>query len=311
VVKATSGNPEQRKVALKTLAGLFATHLLAAGTVGSMLQPAKWALGMVLAAMGGDDDEPYTLKGILSGDNADRFMRELNSDLFGTELGQVVSKGLPTAAGIDLSQRLSLGQVYMIDLRTDNSTSFLGSLAGSFGGPAIGLFEQGYRGLDYFGKGEWTKGFEAFLPKVGKDVLKAIRYTSEGVTDTRGQVIQNARDLGPSELFMQSIGFSPASTSEVYSRNAARQDAQRLSKDKRQSLINRWVNSDDRDGLIPDIAEFNKKYPTRAITRGDLVKAYARRNETQQRLQKFGGNFRGGDQAYGETYEGDYNVDEE
>lgn len=312
VVRATRGNPQERKVALRTLAGLVSTHLLAGGVIGAMVQPAKWALGLILAAMGGDDDEPYTLKGALSGDNFDRWMRGVNADLFGVEFGQVVSKGLPITIGADLSTRMSLGQVYQIDLKTDNATSFLGSLVGSFGGPAVGLLEQGIRGVDYFGQGEFSKAAEAFLPKVGKDVLKAIRYTNEGVTNAKGEVIQDAKDFSPWELFLQTIGFSPASTGEIYARNAARKDAQTYGRDKRQSLINRWVRSpDDRVALSAQIAEFNQRFPAEAITRSDLIKSNVRREEAGQRLREFGGNFRGREQLYGTAYEDVYNVDED
>src|SRR5690554_3249530 len=116
----------QRRVAAKRLGGLVLTHLSATGLLGAAILPMKWGIGLLIAAIG-DDDEPYTIKNAVSGDTFDRLAREAAAELFGTDLGEVVAAGLPRAAGFDLSSRMSLGTLYFIDLKTDTAESTLGS----------------------------------------------------------------------------------------------------------------------------------------------------------------------------------------
>lgn len=298
-----------RKVALKTLAGLFATHLAAGGIVGAMLQPIKWAIGLALAAFG-DDDEPYTLKNALSGETFDRLIREAASELFGTDAGEIVSAGLPRAAGIDLSNRMSLGTLYFIDLKTDTAESTVGSLAGAFGGPLVNLGMGFWKGAQYMQEGQFAKGLEAFLPKAAKDALKTIRYSSEGLTDATGKEIIGAKDMSPWQLFAQSIGFQPSQVSEAYARRAAIKDAEQYDKGRRSTLLRRFQNASpaERQQLAIEIAAFNKANPAQGITRSQLIKSMVGFKQREARVRRFGVDLRGKDLAYEEAGDA-YNTD--
>lgn len=293
-----------RKVALKTLAGLFATHLAAGGIIGAMLQPIKWAIGLALAAFG-DDDEPYTLKNALSGETFDRLIRESVAELFGTSAGEILSAGIPRAAGIDLSNRMSLGTLYFIDLKTDTAESTVGSLAGAFGGPLVNLGMGFWKGAQYMQEGQVAKGLEAFLPKAAKDALKTIRYSSEGLTDATGKEIIGAKDMSPWQLFMQSIGFQPSQVSEAYARRAAIKDAESYDKDRRNTLMRRFQNADPagRQQLAIEIAAFNKANPAQGITRSQLIKSIVGFKQREARVRKFGVDLRGKDVMYEEAGE--------
>ena len=91
----------ERQVGLKTLSGVLLTHMLAAGAIGASIQPMKWALGGLMAGASalGMTDQPYTVASALSGDTYDHMLRGVANELFGTELGEIISKGLPAAAG--------------------------------------------------------------------------------------------------------------------------------------------------------------------------------------------------------------------
>ncbi len=283
---AFGDSPEGRAIARKTLAGIFATHMAAGGIIGAMLQPIKWAAGLA-AFMFGDDNEPYDF---------DRSVREMAAELFGTELGEVVSAGLPRAVGVDLSQRMSLGTLYMVDLKTDNADSFLGSLLQSFGGPLTGMVANAYRGAQYARDGEWQKAFETVEPKFAKDVSKTLRYTSEGLTDSTGKTILEAKHLSPYQLFLQSIGLQPSEISETYARNQAAKDAQQYDLHRRESLLKRFRNAstnEERTQIAIEVAEFNKANPEAVITRSALLKSLTGQVEASQRIQALGGNFTG------------------
>jgi hypothetical protein len=297
-----------RKIALKTLAGLFSTHLAAGGLIGAMLQPIKWAIGLTMTAFG-DDDEPYTLKNAMSGETFDRLIREATAELFGNDLGEIVSAGLPRAAGVDLSNRMSLGSLYFIDLKTDTAESTIGSLAGSFGGPSLNLMMGFWKGAQYMQEGQVAKGMEAFMPKAAKDVAKMIRYSSEGLTDATGKEIIGADKLSPWQLFAQSVGFQPAQVSEAYARRAAIKDAQGHDADRRSTLLRRFQNAgtaDERDGVISDIRDFNKANPMAGISRSQLLKSAQSFKERAQRSSLYGVDLQGDDVLYaeeGEIYE--------
>jgi len=296
-----------RQVALKTLAGLFTTHLAAGGVIGAMLQPIKWAIGLAMAAFG-DEDEPYTVKNALSGETFDRLIREATAELFGNEFGEIVSAGLPRAAGIDLSNRMSLGTLYFIDMKTDTAESTIGSIVSSFGGPLVNLGMGFWKGAQYINEGQVAKGLEAFMPKAAKDVAKMIRYTSEGLTDATGKEIIGADKLSPWQLFAQSIGFQPAQVSEAYARRAAIKDSQSYDTQRRQTLMRRFQNADasERPAIIQEIIEFNRANPAAGISRSQLLKSVQAFKKRAARTSRFGVDLQGDDIAYaeeGEVYE--------
>jgi hypothetical protein len=293
---AMGDSPEGRKVARKTLAGIFATHLAAGGVIGAMLQPIKWGMGLA-AFLFGDDDEPFDF---------DRSVREASSNLFGTELGEIVAGGLPRTLGVDLSNRMSLGTLYMVDLKTDNSNSFMGSLMQSFGGPLVGMAGNAFNGVNYAQNGEWQKAFETVQPKFMKDISKAIRYTSEGMTDHSGKVILDAKELSPYQLFLQTMGLQPAEISDTYARNQARKDAQQHDKGRKESLLRRFrtaTTAEERAQIAIEVAEFNKANPEQVITRSAMLRSLTGKIESEQRIQRLGGDFRGREALYAERGE--------
>jgi hypothetical protein len=303
---AMGDSPEGRKIARKTLAGIFGTHLAAGGVIGMMLQPVKWAFGLA-AFLFGDDDEPYDF---------DRSVREVSSELFGTELGEIASNGLPRALGIDLSNRMSLGTLYQVDLKTDNANSLMGSLMQSFGGPLVGMAGNAFNGINYARNGDWQKAFETVQPKFLKDISKAARFTSEGMTDATGKTILDAKELSPYQLFLQTIGLQPSEISDTYARNQARKDAQQHDKGRKESLLRRFRSaetSEERAQIAIEVAEFNKANPEAVITRSALLRSLTGNVEAEQRIQRLGGNFRGREVLYatrGEAFEDDEDDDD-
>lgn len=305
---AVAAKTMNRQVAIKTLAGLFTTHLAAAGVVGAMIQPIKWAIGLFLAAFG-DDDEPYTVGNALSGATFDRLTRKATAEMFGNDFGEIVSQGLPRAAGIDLSNRLSLGSLYFIDLRTDNTQETFGSLLTSFGGPALSVAGSALRGAQLMREGQLGKGLEQFMPKGAKDMLQAVRFSQQGLTDASGREIMDAKQLSPYQLFMKSVGFQPSDVSESYARRGAIKDAQQYDRDRRSVLlrkIQRASEPEDRAKILDEIQEFNRENPAAFINRSQIIQSIQRFKESSVRSSKFGADLRDDDITYaeeGEPYE--------
>lgn len=301
-----------RKVAIKTLAGLFTTHLAAAGVVGAMLQPIKWAIGLFLAAFG-DDDEPYTVANALSGATFDRLVRKGTAEMFGTDFGEILSQGLPRAAGLDLSNRLSLGSLYFVDLRTDNTQETFGSLLTSFGGPTVSVVGGALRGAQLMREGQLDKGLEQFMPKGAKDLLQAVRFSQTGLTDASGKEILDAKELSPWQLFLKSIGFQPGGVSEAYAKRSAIKDAQQYDRDRRSVLLRKIQREDDpakRLEILQEIEEFNRDNPQAFINRSQIIQSIQRFKESSMRSARFGADLRDDDIMYAQEGEA-YDVEEE
>jgi hypothetical protein len=282
--------PEQRALGKKQFFGILGTHLAAGGILGAAIQPIKWAFGFAMLAFGDDDDPDWTLKNALSGDAFDRAVRNGLDAVMGPKLGMVAAKGLPTVAGADLSSRMTLGQLYFVDLKTDTVESTLGSVAMSFGGPALSILGNAIRGSQYIMEGETQKGVELMVPKMARDMLRTFRYSNDGLTDATGKVILAAKDLSPGDLFLQAMGAAPVQTTEMYDRNSAVKDAQRFANTKREKIIKLYRDGDqsDKRKAIRELIEFRKLYPELTLTVSDLEKSRRSKYKREQSVQQYG-----------------------
>lgn len=302
-------DPHVRKQGRDALLGLFLTHVAAGGLVGAMIQPAKWAIGLAMMAFG-DDDEPYTLGNAISGDTYNRLTRKLTNELFGTEVGEILASGLPRAVGMDISNRVELGTLYMVDLDPKTSETLIGSAVETFGGPTVNLFANWYRGYQYAQEGQLTKAAETALPKFGRDILRAIRFSNEGLSDGTGKEIIGADKMTPWDLFVQSIGVQPARTSEKYAERNAITAQQTYDEERRSKLMQRFNNADpmEREELLREITEFSRRNPAAAITRSQLLRSAQQWRQSEQRMGLYGANLRGRDVLYADEGE-DYAAD--
>jgi hypothetical protein len=288
--KAVHGGQMERKVAVRTLFGLFATHLAAAGATGAMIQPIKWAIGLAMMMFGGDD-EPYTIRNMMSGATADRLIRRGTNALFGDgKMDQVAAHGLPRLAGIDLSSRMSLGTLWMMDLRGDSAEAAIGSVAASLGGPSVSIVADLIDGWRYLKSGQTKKALEAIEPKVLKDISKMTRYTSEGLTNGAGMEIKGAQDLNAWQLFAQSMGFQPSDVAEGYAQRNVIQAKRTYDMDRRQSLLQRMNIADPEERaqiVATDVSDYNKTSDD-PITYSQIIKSIQRFREREQRSKLFG-----------------------
>lgn len=301
MVAAVNGGTVDKATARKTLLGLLATHAAVGGVLGVALQPLKWAIGLALMAMFGDD-EPYDFAGAMSGDNFDRATRELLASMLGNELGAVAAQGLPELAGVRLTDRMSLGTVYYLDLKTETAESTLGSLVKSFGGPWLSMGYNGFRASQYMMEGEVYRGIETAMPKFGRDIMRALRFSTDGIVNNAGDTIIQSDGVSPWQLFLQATGFQPSEISEFYSRQALQKDTEALGEERRNSLLRRFRNAttiEARQRVLAEAAEFNKAFPAAAVTRSSLLRAVQAKAEREAGFKNYGAALRGRSILYG------------
>jgi hypothetical protein len=293
--KWTKGDKEAKRIFLNVLA----THTLAAGVAGSMFQPIKWAAGLVLALFG-DDDEPYDAASAVSGQAFDWWFQKNLAAITGSPaLAEAATKGIPALLGVDLSKRLSMGSIFMADLRPENADSFLGSAVTSFGGPWVGIGVQWGRGfqqvMEASANGDvrgFFRGLEFVMPKIARDFLRAGRFATEGITSTRGDVLIPADDVSPLELFTQSLGLTPTAVSRFYDKREYLTRRARLASEHKQEIVTRILKADpsERGKLISEAVQHNKMYPDAPISIAGLIQAMRNKREREVRTQTYGAN---------------------
>lgn len=280
---------EVRQEALKSVLGLLGTHAAVGGVVGMALQPIKWAFGMAMFAFG-DDDEPYTIANAINGRTFDNLINESLTELFGDKVGRAMSQGLPTLIGTDLSARMSMGNLYFVDLRGDTAESVLGSLVASFGGATLNQALNWGNSLGRFANGEIYRGVEGAMPKIFRDVMRAGRYYNEGLVNRAGDTVIPTEDLSFGEVFLQGIGFSPDDVSKYYQGQAAIKGAQGYARDRREALIKQFVQDGSSSEALKEVREFNRFYPSLRITRSTLIRGARAQIERERRYGRYGAN---------------------
>lgn len=255
-----------RKQARKLVAGIVASHTLAAGVLGGLFSEPIRALISMAAFLFEDEDEPWDLDAEVAG---------LLSDLFGVAAGDMMARGVPRGLGIDLSSRVGLNNLAFMDGPEARSyeEGYKQALIALLG-PTAAVGGRMARGIDYIGRGEYAKGVENLAPRFLRDPVKAWRVGSRGMTDYNGNVIQPGEEFGVYNALTQSIGFTPAKAALTYEARGAQQRADIAARDARKAIIREWRQASPADKsrvFLNRVVPFNRKHPSNLITRDSLM----------------------------------------
>jgi hypothetical protein len=183
---------------------------VAAGLMGMPGYHAAAWLAAALASLGGDDDERFDLT------------HELRKMIGNEQLANVIMRGTPTLAGVDVSHRIGAGTMLSA---MPYSSADLSTPKGQFeaagtllGGASLGMGIRMADGLGQMLSGEWLRGAELVLPKGLGDAIKGARFGSEGMTRRNGDVLLSADEISTVEAMMVAIGMSPIQASTMYER---------------------------------------------------------------------------------------------
>ena len=143
------------------------------------------------------------------------------------------------------------------------------------------------------------------MPKGIKDISRMWRYSSEGLTDAAGREIIGAKEMGPGELFMQSMGVQPASVADAYTGAAAIKNVRDAVQSQRAQLLRRFNNTDpeNRPDLLQEIGEFNRAHPEAGITRSQLLRSQQSFRDRSARVSQYGVDLRDRELGYAEEAE--------
>jgi len=260
---------KERKIAMKQLAGIHGTALFFAGVYGI---PLYGAISMFFNIFFLDDEE----------EDFDTIVRK--------SIGEGFFKGVPTMAGIDVSNRIRLTGLLIQNNRynqvrgPDDVEGFLGF---HLGGPALSTGKRLIRGgMDIY-NGETRRGIESLLPAGIANMYKVAplgigRINAEGGYKTRrGDPIYDDVSLG--EKFGQFVGFAPTEYTFQQERNSIQKGKDVASNKKRSKLLKKYYIAntmgdwDEMQKIEKEMEKFSDKHriesPQHVITAKTIQKS--------------------------------------
>lgn len=199
-----------RKAAAKALAYSLGHTAMLAGAMGL---PGYSAIAWAIGALFGDDDEPLDVT------------QELRKWIGDETMANLIMRGAPTLAGVDISGKVGAGNMLSImpfsqaDLTT--RAGVIEAAGTLLGGAPVGMAARVADGLGLMLGGNWYKGMEQILPKGLGDAAKAYRIATEGVTRRNGDIVLPASEVSAAEAIMQAIGIQPVQQSVIMERQQA------------------------------------------------------------------------------------------
>ncbi len=259
-IKRAGLKDDEQKQALATVGYL---SLAAAMSAGAMGLPFMGAMFLAWNAFI-DDDDP-------EGDAETRFRNYLRDMTGSKDVADVLAKGIPAMFGADISKRIGLADVAspfpMANFDKKTGKEQVGEALVNLFGPSAGLAAQFYDGAMRFSQGDWAKGAEKMLPKAAADVIRAGRYTSDGMTDTKGELIPV--DFNGWDMFLRGAGIAPTKESNYYEATRAINEVRKARDERKGQIGNAYkaaLRTGDMARVRDMIEEWNEDHPTDRIT---------------------------------------------
>lgn len=297
-------NPGDRAEAVRALAYIAGTHILAAGTLGLPTEPIKM-LVMAAGAVGVP----------INWQDVEQWERQAASKMFGNTAGEMltrgVTRGLPGGFAFDLSGRLGLDSLLTYKQPESNKADDVNTwLADTLGGAPWSLKTDWMKGSQAVASGNFEQGMELLFPvKTFTDLLKAYRVGSEGKKSGSGHETMSGYNIP--EALVQGIGLRPGREAEASDNNNAYFRAQKGDTAERTDFLQQWMeaNGSERSKLWGKIEGWNKgKSKDARITR-DQLETYRKRRATEDKNGLYKGGLRVGkrEKAMFEQVTGPYN----
>lgn len=187
---------EERTAARWSLAWLMGTFATMTGLLGTIGTNVIWGL---LSSVFGDDDEK-DLDLVLTRALGDR------------DAAILLTRGVPALLGVDVSQRLGMGNVLSLfpyadtePTVKDSYTAYVMAATGPFIG---GLLPRAANGMDYIRKGDYWKGVELLVPNGVTNLMRASRFTmGDGLSNAKGDTLMTPDEVGVLSGIFQAAGL--------------------------------------------------------------------------------------------------------
>lgn len=196
-----NASPAEKALARRQLAWTMGIHFAMAGAKGTPFLATL--LGLIGFAFGG------------AGDDEDDMIRDLIGD---KQMSDLVLNGIPKMLGVDMSGKVGASNMFsafpFMDTKPSEGEDFWKDLVVSAMGPTGSLGERALRGFAYASQGDWAKGAEAVAPTGIANLMKAIRFSTEGVTTKAGDVHIPGEEFTLFDGVMQAAGLPTNKTTD-------------------------------------------------------------------------------------------------
>lgn len=196
-----NASPAEKALARRQLAWTMGIHFAMAGAKGTPFLATL--LGLIGFAFGG------------AGDDEDDMIRDLIGD---KQTSDLVLNGIPKMLGVDMSGKVGASNMFSLfpfmDTKPSEGEDFWKDLVVSAMGPTGSLGARALRGFAYASQGDWAKGAEAVAPTGIANLMKAIRFSTEGVTTKAGDVHIPGEEFTLFDGVMQAAGLPTNKTTD-------------------------------------------------------------------------------------------------
>jgi hypothetical protein len=269
---AKGANKADRDAARRQLLAMYGMTFAFAGLRGMPFYGAINTMSEMLAALFGDEDEPFDFE---------QFLRD--------SVGDFTFKG-PTnyLTNLELAARAGTANdlVFRDDPRFIAEHGYMLYALTQILGPLGSLGVNLERGVNQFNDGNIWRSIETVTPAAIRNGMKGFRFLTEGATTMDGNPVME--DINAWNSLTQVIGFAPADLSNTYERLQAAKGFEREVLARRTNLTRLYDmaqkagDSDMMDTARERIGRFNEAHPTLRIT-GDTLRRSQRAREAAER----------------------------
>ena len=192
-----------------------------------------------------------------------------------SNLDPLVYEGLPNALlNMNVSERGSLTDLLARDTNLPDDPSFAEIVAAHLGGPAFGSIERAWRGAGLIEQGEIQRGVESMIPVAMSNVLKSIRFATDGAIETLRD--DKVVEISPIAVVSQFMGFTPADYARTMEFKSVQAGVDRRIGERKSNLYAaaytafRMGDSAGLAQVMQKMNEFSRQYPEEAIRDRDF-----------------------------------------
>jgi hypothetical protein len=189
-------SPAEKAIARRQLTFMMGTHFAMAGLKGTPFVSTALA---ALAMLGGGGD----------GDDEDDMIRKAVND---KAFSDFLLNGIPKLLGVDMSEKVGATTMFSLFPFVETTPSkdgqnFAKDLALAAVGPTGSTAAKLCQAMAYLGDGNYLRAAENALPKGFSNVIRAYRFSTEGITTTAGVRHVQAEDFSAFDAAMQALGL--------------------------------------------------------------------------------------------------------
>jgi hypothetical protein len=260
-----SEDKQVRHAAMRQIAGIYASAGLMAGVQGMPM------FGILAAVYNlfKDDDE----------DDAETAARKY--------LGEGMFNGAVNyLTGTAVANRIGLTDLILNSTGYKEQDNKILSFLQLVGGPAFGVADRLTQGAKLISEGEVERGLERMAPSGVANVMKGVRFSTEGANTLRGDPISG--DISAWNAGAQFFGLAPAEYTRQLEINASIKTTERRALKERTKLLRDYYiaarvgDSEGMSDAIDGMLKFSKRHPSAAITPETIQNSMAQHMKTTQ-----------------------------